>query len=210
MFRKGWIALLVAGLLGGCSESPTAVATPQAIDTPPAAVATRTHQTITVLRDGKPDFELVPKDQTVEVHVGSTVYTGKVESDRIKVLDGDKQVVKVKRKKEGFEVEDAAGGRLLRVKVKAGPSLKVEDAQDKMVLQVDAAGPSLTVRAGDGAERGTVAAGPVGLEWTDASKTVRATLAGSDQIAVGLALTLESLKPEQRAAVALYLLEVGP
>lgn len=209
MFRHGVVALVAAGLFWGCSQAPpTSEAT--SAPAPGPALAAKTRQTLTSQRDGKPDFELIPQGSGFEVHCGATTYSSKIEADRVKVLAGDKQVAKVKQKKEGFELEDASGSRVLRVKVKEGPSLKVEDGKDQLILMVDAAGPALTVRAGNGGPRGSVQAGPGGLEWTDATKKMRATLKGTDQIAVGLVLALETLTPEQRAALALYLAEVGP
>ena len=211
MLRRGFVAFLAIGLLWGCQSAPPQDSSAsQPTRAPGPAVAAKTRQTIASQREGKPDFELVPQGDKIEVHCGSTSLTSKVEADRVKLLSGDKLVAKVKQKKEGFELEDGAGTRLLRVKVKVGPSLKVEDGGGQILLMVDAAGPALTVRAGNGGPRGTVRSGPSGLEWVDATKKVRASLTGTQVVAVGLILPLENLTPEQRAALALYLAEVGP
>jgi hypothetical protein len=207
------MAMVAATLLWGCNTASgpeSGVNAPPTSSSPGPALAAKTQQNLLSLRDGKPDFELVPQGSNLEVRCGSTTYTSKIEADRVKVLSGDKLVAKVKQKKEGFELEDGSGARVLRVKVKAGPSLKVEDGKDKVLFQIDASGPALTVRSGDGGPRGSVQKGSQGLEWLDATKKVRASLQGTDVLAVGLVLPLESVTPEQRAALALYLAEVGP
>ena len=212
MFRRGVFALIAAAVLWGCNSAATtdSPSTPQASSAPAPAVAAKTQQPIVSQRNGKPDFELVRQGSTVQVRCGSTTYTSKIEADRVKVLADDKLVAKVKQKKGGFELEDGNGARLLRAKVKAGPSLKLEDGRDQLLFQIDAAGPTLIVRAGNGGARGSVQKGATGLEWVDATKKVQATMTGTEVIAVGLVLPLESLTSEQRAAVALYLAEVGP
>lgn len=211
MFRTLVTCLLTGALLVGCSQQSSNSATePPATTTPGPAVSVKTRTALIATREGKTDFELVPREPDIDIRCGTTIYTTKVEADRVKVFAADKLVAKVKRKEDGFEMEDGSGGRLLRVKVKAGPSLKLEDGQGSVLSMVDAAGPALTVKGPDGSAQGKVEASPEGLSFKGVDQKERAALKGSAPVAVGVALVLEKMTPEQRGALALYLLEVGP
>ncbi|MFN8606096.1 MAG: hypothetical protein U0931_01100 [Vulcanimicrobiota bacterium] len=76
-------------------------------------------------RDGHPDFEISGTD----VICGSQKLTAQVEKDRLKLFSGAQVVLKIKRKEEGLEMEDAAGTRILRVRLRDN-GYKVLDAQD--------------------------------------------------------------------------------
>lgn len=148
-------------------------------------------------RDGKPDFEV----KGSEVICGAQKLTVQVEKDRLKLLSGGQVVLKVKRKDEGFEMEDGAGTRLLRVKTRK-EGYKVVDAQDHEVCNLKYKGSELK------AESGRLVPAGGGLDWSENGKP-RAHLEGSQELKVGIGLALPSLTPPQRAALTLFVSQLG-
>jgi len=164
-----------------------------------AAVSAKTRTPLVVTREGKPDFEV----RQLEVICPGQTLKVQLEDDRVKLLAGKDVLVKVKRKKDGLELEDGAGTRLLRIKVHKGPSYKISDGQDKPVLTLETQGPQLLAQP-----EGKVSASLNGLDWSSGGR-MHAHLEGDRQLQLGLCLALGSLTPAQRAALAVYIREVG-
>ncbi|MBS2038678.1 hypothetical protein JST97_27100 [bacterium] len=148
-------------------------------------------------RDGRPDFEV----NGTQVICGGQKLTAQVEKDRLKLFSGAQVVLKLKRKDDGFEMEDGGGVRLLRVKPRSD-GFKVVDAQDHEVCALKYKGSELK------ADSGRLSAAGGGLDWTENGK-VRAHLQGSQDLKIGLGLALGSLTPPQRAALTLFVSQLG-
>lgn len=172
---------------------------------PPAHVQPSLSSTVEAQQDGKADFTITPPDQ---VQIGSRTLKADLQTDRVKLSENGKVVVKVKRKDNGFEVEDADGKRVLRVKSKGGGELKFSDGQDHLLFRTSGSTPPITLLNDSGASLGKLDA----TSYTDASGKVRATLKGGDpnRVDAAYALPLTSLKPEERAAVVYFLLNGAP
>lgn len=148
-------------------------------------------------RDGHPDFEV----NGTQVTCGTQKLTAQLEKDRVKLLSGTQVVLKVKRKGEGFEMEDGAGTRILRVKPRSD-GFKVVDAQDHEVCALKYKGSELKT------DSGRLIPASAGLDWSENGK-LRAHLSGSQELKVGLGLTLGALTPPQRAALTLFVSQLG-
>ncbi len=137
-------------------------------------------------------------------------YQAKIESDRVKVLDGEVLQAKAKRKEAGFELEDGSGERLIRAKYKQGPDIRFEDGQERILLHLQPQADRLRWLGPAGQSLGEIRQQADEIQLMDATKKVTAAVKGASRLEVGAILPLDSLTPLQRATLALYLAEVGP
>lgn len=195
--------LALLAVLCGCSRLPVPMADAAAGSATPTP---QISDAIQVDAKGKPDFALVPPGQAT---VGLRVFQADVEDGQLKLVEGGSDVVvRVKRKKNGLEVQDATGKRVLTMTAQAD-HYRFLDGTDTLVYEARTSGAPMRLTNDLGAV-GMLSAQNGGWEWTDKSKKLQARVVNSTQSEVGLVLPLARLKPEQRAAVALYLLTFKP
>lgn len=190
--------LLLVGLFG-CSRPPsqapvsTATASSQAKSDAHWSLALADHEAVSILPDTDP----------VEVRWGSHRATAKVEADRVKLLEGQKLLAKVKAKDRGFELEDEAGARVLRVKF--GKTLKVEDAGDQLVLEGRRQGQTFLLQGPGQKPLGTLGQAGSLAYWDSPQGARLASLDGVSRWESVLALACPGLTPPQRAALVIYM-----
>ena len=202
-----WLLLVSLWAVGCAANSP---APPTASHTPAAAVAAKTRALITVTRGGQEDFRLEPQGDSLQIVCQGKTYTTKIESERVKVFAGEQLQTKAKRKEAGFELENAAGQRLLRAKYKQGPDIRFEDGKDQVLLHLMPQADRLRWLGPSNQALGEIRQENGELHLLNATKKVVATLKGSTHLEVASVLPLENLTPLERATLALYLAEVGP
>lgn len=206
--RGTTVALMLAGcLLWGCARAPL----PQAAaggNTATLSPTPEISEAIQVDLHGKPDFALVPPGQAT---VGLRVFQADIGKDHLKLIEGGTTVVvQVKHKKDGLVITDAKGKPVLRMHVKNGAPLRFMAGDNRVIYQAKSRALPLQAVSADGVRLGTVSVQNGGLEWCDDAKKLKARVSSTAQPELGLVLPLEKLQPEQRAALALYLLTFKP
>jgi hypothetical protein len=203
--------LLWASLLAfGCTSTAPVVSASDSPKSPGPALAARSQVPLMATRAGQEDFRLQPEGGSMQVVCQGKTYQAKIESDRVKVLDGEVLQAKAKRKEAGFELEDGSGERLIRAKYKQGPDIRFEDGQERILLHLQPQADRLRWLGPAGQSLGEIRQQADEIQLMDATKKVTAAVKGASRLEVGAILPLDSLTPLQRATLALYLAEVGP
>lgn len=197
------VNLALALSLLGCSSSPTASPNLSTPAVPGPALQVNLAQPLVATRDGQEDFRIEEKSGALEVSWKGGQGKAKVESDRVKLLDGDRLLAKAKSKENGFELEDGSGARLLRFKLKGKPALKVEDGKDQVVMLGDNSAAGFDLTSSAGATLGRIERSGEGLAWKTSA------LQGTTDLEVGIPMACESLTPAQRACLVIYLAKVA-
>lgn len=133
----------------------------------------------------------------------------KVQADRVKVKDAtDREILKIKRKTDGgWEVEDAAGTRLLRAKRKDG-GWKVSDGKDALVARVRVEGDLLRLEDGSGRFVTSARQGSGEVRFQGASGEEQGALRGVTDPQAAVWFMLPGQDPITQAALVVYSLEV--
>jgi hypothetical protein len=133
----------------------------------------------------------------------------KVQPDRVKVKDAtDREILKIKRKTDGgWEVEDAAGTRLLRAKRKDG-GWKVSDGKDALVARVRVEGDLLRLEDGSGRFVTSARQGSGEVRFHGASGEEQGALRGVTDPQAAVWFMLPGQDPITQAALVVYSLEV--
>jgi hypothetical protein len=163
---------------------------------------------------GRTVCELAPKTTTKDKAFrlrdgqGKPLGTVKVQADRVKLKDPeDKEVLKIKRKPYGAEIEDSTGARLYRVHAD-GPALDLEDKQKTLVARVAPGSGGFEITDGKGEVLARVKGrrDKLVLEAKDGRSI--GTIEGTSKTRAGATLALEALGLAERAALFAYYLEV--